>query len=855
MMMKNNMEKINAKGKLTFGILADVDKGKTTLSNKIIEYIRGKGFELNLPEKQKNNILSKKSSKASEDFFDSRAIESKRNITFFSKYLSFSYRENLFFLVDTPGHFDLASERERIFPILDFAIVVIDTKFRDLGKTIKLIEELRIRNIKFLLFINKMDLADETFSKKELLDSYKNELNIPVIEYSRDFDFSKDVMEEISLVKDEYILEFIENDYLSKKSIENIYSSNGFVPAIFGSALKTNAAIDVLDFLSFIISKNLLPNQYDATSKEKSLYVFKIDHSKGKRETLGKVLKGTYKKGDYLNDEEIKSGVFEAGEIVSILDLEKTYEKELFVSDKSIDNTEFLLPLSIRYKIYTLEEKGKAFFDALDIISEEFPELEIKKLVEKNYGMINLSGDMKKEQIENIFEERFDIKVQFEKVIFKKYETILGEEEEQVYLGLPEMTPYLKLNVNSTFDYDNKDFLITPNRVHINVRKDQIDNDFLLDIVSDFEYRLNSNYFARKEDSSILTNLDVIINSGAGNLSHLSKEIILDELEKTFYRILLKSKTILIEKQAEILITSKNQNLGELSFIIDNRKGRIIEESLEEANIFNKNPKIKIFASIPYEELENFILDLKKSSLFYLLDIKSIEYKAREMSKVADRKYLNFLKENDETITKLLNQNIKKEKKVTKKDEGIILDCFDILNRISRKGNKKNNYKKDKQEYKREIREYSIGKVEKDHRKKLLIIDGYNIIFQWKDLKELSRINLGSSRDELIEIMSKVKSFLNTDMMIVFDAYKTKENLKNEVVSGIKIVYTKENETADKFIEKYVFDNSKLENITVATSDRLEQMNVFTKGAKRLSARDLKVIVDKIKEEISSYLS
>ena len=129
-----------------------------------------------------------------------------------------------------------------------------------------------------------------------------------------------------------------------------------------------------------------------------------------------------------------------------------------------------------------------------------------------------------------------------------------------------------------------------------------------------------------------------------------------------------------------------------------------------------------------------------------------------------------------------------------------------------------------------------------------LIVDGYNIIFAWEDLKELSRINIDSARDALKDVLSDYQGYKGCHLLLVFDAYKVKGNAgKRESFHNIEVVYTKQDETADAFIEKTVFGIRDRYKVTVATSDGLEQQTVMSLGALRMSARELKEHIDMTK--------
>ena len=132
-----------------------------------------------------------------------------------------------------------------------------------------------------------------------------------------------------------------------------------------------------------------------------------------------------------------------------------------------------------------------------------------------------------------------------------------------------------------------------------------------------------------------------------------------------------------------------------------------------------------------------------------------------------------------------------------------------------------------------------------------LLVDGYNIIFAWEELSELARINIDSARDLLMDILCNYQGYKKVNLILVFDAYKVHGG-QGAVLQyhNIHVVYTKEAETADQYIEKVTNELGKKHNVTVATSDRLEQMIVWGQGAKRLSANGLREEIEHINKEI-----
>ena len=134
-------------------------------------------------------------------------------------------------------------------------------------------------------------------------------------------------------------------------------------------------------------------------------------------------------------------------------------------------------------------------------------------------------------------------------------------------------------------------------------------------------------------------------------------------------------------------------------------------------------------------------------------------------------------------------------------------------------------------------------------------MDGYNIIFAWEELTALARVDVSAARAALEDILSDYQGFRKCVVILVFDAYKVKGNPGSvEKRGGIYVVYTKEAETADAYIEKATYDLGKNHRVRVATSDGLEQLIILGHGALRLSARSFKAEVEQARGEISALV-
>jgi hypothetical protein len=141
--------------------------------------------------------------------------------------------------------------------------------------------------------------------------------------------------------------------------------------------------------------------------------------------------------------------------------------------------------------------------------------------------------------------------------------------------------------------------------------------------------------------------------------------------------------------------------------------------------------------------------------------------------------------------------------------------------------------------------------------KEILIVDGYNVINDWKKLSLIGADNLGTARDMLVEELSEYGSFTGISIEIVFDAYRNKSRLeRKQLVDNVQVFYTKIHQTADSYIEKRTAEltSSRKNIVFVATSDGAEQQFILGKGASRISSRELRLEIDRMKKKLDSKI-
>ena len=353
--------------KTVIGILAHVDAGKTTLSEALLY---NAGITKALGRVDKGNA-----------YLDTDELEKRRGITIFSKQAEFIWKDLEVTLVDTPGHVDFSAEMERTLQILDYAILVISASNGVQSHTRTLWELLKMYKVPTIIFVNKMDMPDT--DKALLLSELKSKLDDSCI----DFTDIQEVMsnEEVAMTNESLMEEFLSCGKIDIEDIKRGISDRGIFPCHFGSALKNDKIIDLLDGLNTYIDEKKYPDKFSAK-------VYKINRdSQGNRLTYIKVTGGVLRVKDIIDDSEEKinqiriysgdkyrtANEIYSGEVCAVTGLTKTYSGENLGIEN--DNNDVILEPVLMYRVVLPQEIDAAMMlPKLKQLEEEDPTLAIK---------------------------------------------------------------------------------------------------------------------------------------------------------------------------------------------------------------------------------------------------------------------------------------------------------------------------------------------------------------------------------------------------------------------------------------------------------------------------------------------
>lgn len=848
---------------IVIGILAHVDSGKTTLAESIL-YLSGSIRKFGRVDYK-------------DAFLDNDELERLRGITIFSKQAQFKLNDKEICLLDTPGHVDFSAEMERTLQVLDYAILVISATDGIQGHTITLWQLLKKYHIPTFIFVNKMDMngADKIW----ILNEMQKKIDACCIDFSLSLTDEIAFWDNLSMCSEELMEKFLKNERFSDNEISNMIMQRAVFPCFFGSALKQEGIQEFLNNLSLYIKLKSYSNEFSAR-------VFKITRDNQKnRLTYLKIMGGNLKTKEYLDGEKINqiriySGLQYtlvneaiAGTICAVTGLTKTFSGE-GLGALIGNNTPILEPV-LNYAIILPEDCNiHDFYLKMCSLSEEYPKLHVIWNENLKLLQVQVMGAVQLEVLKSIIYDRFNIDVAFESgnIVYK--ETIT-----EPVIGICHFEP-LK-------HYAEVHLLLEPLErgsgleFVINCNENLLDKNWQRLILKHLEEKRHIGVLTGSE----ITDIRISLIAGRAHQKHTEGGDFRQATYRAVRNGLKLAKSILLEPVYEFRIEVPQEFLGRVMTDIQIRNG-----SFESPLIENSIAVIKGHA--PAALMQDYQLELNSYSKglgHFSYGICSYDVCHNENEVVHNMKY-NSEKDIDNPTGSIFCSHgagyyveWNQVASYAHVDNGLN-NKNKIIDDCSQKNNEKLLEFNDTfiaQSEIDEIFERTFGKAKQKRNswgKKIvpsadktykgstnistygnnieyLLVDGYNIIFSWDELRNLAEINIDSARDKLMDIMCNYQGYKKVELILVFDAYKVHGG-KGEIFDyhNIHIVYTKETETADQYIEKFTHEANGKYRVVVATSDRLEQMIVWGQGAKRLSAQELKEEINCINKEIHSVI-
>ncbi|MGN1343473.1 MAG: NYN domain-containing protein [Traorella sp.] len=814
---------------IVFGILAHVDAGKTTLSESLLYH---------------TGAIRKKGRVDHQDaFLDFDKQERDRGITIFSKQARFTWKDTSFTLIDTPGHVDFSSEMERALSILDVAVLIINGCDGIQSHSETIWELLKYYQIPTIVFVNKMDIS---FYSKDKLMNELSSLDSRIIDISE----SKDALyEQIAMESDEYLEKYL-NHELTIYDIQKAFISCKCMPCIFGSALKEENTEKLLDVLSSFTIPKKYPSYFGAK-------VYKISHEDNKRWVHMKITGGQLKVKEMIDDEKVdqiriySGDKFEsvqevhAGEVCCVSGLNHVQVHDGLGYEEKMKATQ--LSSYMKYRMILPDDCDfQAMLRNLKTLSEEDPQLKIS--YDENVKEIHchLMGEVQIEILKNLILDRFHVAVEFDQGSVVFMETI-----SEIVEGIGHFEPLRH--------YAEVHLLMEPLARGSGL---VVDSRCSEDLLAKNWQRLIMTHLEEKIHKGVLTGspiTDMRISLVAGKAHNKHTEG--GDFRQATYRAVrqgLRSvKCLLLEPYYAFRLVLPSVYLSKAIFDIESRKGTFEVENDGEMSVITGKGAVRLLRNYQMEVL-NYTKGLGKLTC----SLSGYE-ECVDANKVIEEIGYNCASDLDNPADSVFCKN----------GAGFIvpyneIDSYMHLKRVYRSESEKYQahrlHKIDESEVLRVYeRTYGPTKtrlrspkkdlddkpidIKTDIKKQCLLVDGYNIIHAWEELSSLAKDNLDAARDRLIDILSSYQGYKKCLLILVFDAYKVKQNLGKMTFNGnIHIVYTKTAQSADNYIESATHTLKNDYQITVATSDALEQLIVSGQGAMRLSAREFEKEVEYI---------
>lgn len=851
--------------KVSIGILAHVDSGKTTLSEAMM-YLSGNIKKLGRVD-HKNAFL------------DNFTLERERGITIFSKLAMLKYKDAEITLLDTPGHVDFSAETERTLQVLDYAILVISGVDGVQSHTETIWTLLKKYKVPCFIFINKMDLAQS--DRETILSELKQKLSDCCV----DFTVEDDEFYENSALCDENLLIKYEENSLKKSDIIKAVKARKIFPCMFGSALKLKG---VEEFLDALYSYTLTPDYSESFGAR----VYKISEDKTKtRLTFMKITGGSLKVRDIpdspknkdsekVNQIRIYSGEkfttvneADAGTVCAVTGLSFTASGDGLGAEK--DAAPPILEPVLTYRLELPENiDAHTALEKMRILENEDPQLNVVWNERLSEIRIQLMGDIQLEVLKAIIAERFGFEVNFGEgnIIYK--ETIKSEVEGvghfeplRHYAEVHLMLRPLKADSGLVFKTECKEDLLDKNwqrlilthlyeKTHVGVLTGSPITDMEISLVSgkahpkhteggDFRqatYRAVRQGLRSAQSVLLEPVFEYKLEVPSDNIGRAMTDI--QRMKGTFTPPEVNGEMSIISGTAPV---SEMRGYTKEVISYTHGKGRLMCSLKGYEPCHNSDEVIARFGYNPDSDTENTCDSVFCShGAGHIVKWDEVKNHMHLSSAVKTRE-----PENDEPLEKRLFK-FKNQKDVFAADKELMQIFEQTYGAVKKRGtNEKKRFTAVKKEHK-----YKGSPAPKFDGEEYLLVDGYNVIFSWDKLRALAESSIDGARAALINILCNYRGYTKCNLILVFDAYKVKGSRREvEEVNGIKIIYTKEAETADMYIEKASYKLAKNNKVRVVTSDALEQLIILGNGALRVSSRAFLEEVEQAEDEIRQLIT
>ena len=835
--------------KITAGMIAHVDAGKTTLAEAML-FASGQIRKQGRVDHRDTTM-------------DSHLLEKQRGITIFASQAYIPWEDTGIYLLDTPGHVDFSSETERIMRILDCAVLVISGTDGVQAHTVTLMEMLRHYMVPVFVFVTKMDYARK--EREELLSDMRKKLGEGFVDI-----LSEGSSEEAAMLDEELLEKYLSEGKLTDEDLRGLIRSLRLFPVYFGSGLKDSGINEFLSSLCALCPKKTYPDSFGAR-------VFKISRDpQGGRLTHVKITGGTIRVKDSIETSPAKSEKVDqirmytgerfntvseasAGDVCVLTGLGSTYSGQGLGFEEDLSGNLLESVMEYRLRLPEGEDPVRAF-RTLSVLSEEDPSLRLR--YDSSLGEIRISimGQVQTEILTSVISERFGMQCSFDmgRVLYR--ETIADTVE-----GIGHYEPLRH--------YAEVHLLMEP----LPRGSGLVFADRCPDEILERNWRnLVLTHLREKQHPGVLTgspvtDMRISLVSGRSHLKHTEGGDFRQATYRAVRQGLMKAKSVLLEPWYSFTLTVPSETVGRA--INDIRMRNAVFSSPEEESgmsvITGRAPltclsdyarEVSSYTSgrgkfsmqlWGYDECHDPDRVIEEAGYDPITDLEnptSSIFCANgggfdvRWDRVEEYMHLeSFLKTPSPGIPKVKQANLdlgeKELEAIIEREFGRSVHPF---------------------YHSRSTVSVSSARSSEVYEpvKKWYVIDGYNVIFAWDELRNLAQRDIAAAREKLIHIVSNFSAFSSVETVLVFDGYRVKGSSgEKSDYQGIHLVYTMENETADAYMQKLLSEMGKNDRVYVVTSDSLVQLSAMHSGALRRSAADFREEVENTNDEIRRILA
>ena len=877
-MIKCPDERMNQRT-LCISLLGHVDAGKTTLSESLLYKCR---------EIKKAGRVDDK-----DCFLDTDTYERERGITIYSKIARFSTDKMKFVLVDTPGHLDFSLETQRALSVLDMAVLLISANEGVTPHTKNLWRLLKFHRIPTVIFINKTDISNRDID--DIIAELKKELSADVTDFTDDEDAF--FYENAASASERLMEMYFEEGRIPKEAIKEAVGERLIFPCLYGSALKFVTGDESGRFGEGIhrllsVLEDYAPNK--TYPDEFAAFVYKITRNEtGVRLTHMKILGGTLRVKDMLNSEKanelrLYSGArfervscAEAGDIVTVVGLNESGQGMVY-GHADINSTGIFEPV-LSYAVN--------FSDGVDVIKmleimrtleEEEPGLLVEYDERTREIRVSLMGEIQAQILQNVIKDRFGADVSFGSGRIAYKETITDIVE-----GVGHFEPLRHYA-----------------EVHLKLEPLERGSGLVFENIADADelgiswQKLIMTHLKERNHRGVLTgspitDMKITLLSGKAHIKHTEGGDFRQATYRAVRQGLMQASSTLLEPFYDFTLEIPSAQIGRA--MMDLERMCCVCEVTE-----NCNDTAILTGRGPVATLNGYAKDVPafthgRGSIHFAPSgydrchnpeevIESMEYNPQADIRntpdsvfcahgagvtVSWNEVFNYMhlpltiyddcvKDTNESL--VINHGTSGEKEIFVTTEEI----DELINKTAY-ANRKNtqvSYKGISAAMRTRQRESNPGQITETKYKgtqtkpSIMLIDGYNVVHAWPELADLAKDNINGAAGRLMDIVSDYAGACGTEILLVFDAYKVPGHKTEEQIYGnITVIYTKTAETADHYIERYAHENNKKYEITVVTSDGVEQIIIRGAGSYLMSSRDFYSETKRARSAIAKYIS